>query len=95
MKNGTREESVIFSMQTFTVKLASGLAVFLAGLVIDWIHLDKTAAVQSQDTLVALRLWMTLPAVILLIIGIFVFRKYYRLDDAKMEQIKQQLGEHR
>jgi len=95
LKNGTREESVIFSMQTFTVKLASGLAVFLAGLVIDWIHLDKTAAVQSQDTLVALRLWMTLPAVILLIIGIFVFRKYYRLDDAKMEQIKQQLGEHR
>ena len=95
LKNGTREESVIFSMQTFTVKLASGLAVFLAGLVIDWIHLDKTAAVQSQDTLVALRLWMTVPAVILLIIGIFVFRKYYRLDDAKMEQIKQQLGEHR
>ena len=28
--NGTREESVIFSMQTFTVKLASGVAVFLA-----------------------------------------------------------------
>ena len=27
--NGTREESVIFSMQTFTVKLASGVAVFL------------------------------------------------------------------
>ena len=28
--NGTREESVIFSMQTFTVKLASGVAVFLS-----------------------------------------------------------------
>ena len=31
-------QSVIFSMQTFTVKLASGVAVFLAGLVVDWIH---------------------------------------------------------
>ena len=32
VKNKTREESVIFSMQTFTVKLASGLAIFLAGI---------------------------------------------------------------
>lgn len=95
LKNGTREESVIFSMQTFTVKLASGLAVFLAGLVIDWIHLDKNAVTQTTDTLVALRLWMTIPAVILLVIGIIVFRKCYRLDDAKMEEIKQQLGEKR
>lgn len=95
LKNGTREESVIFSMQTFTVKLASGLAVFLAGLVIDWIHLDKNAVTQTTDTLVALRLWMTIPAVILLVIGIIVFRKCYRLDDAKMEEIKQQLGENR
>lgn len=39
----TPEESVIFSMQTFTVKLASGVAVFLAGLVVDWIHLDTVS----------------------------------------------------
>ncbi len=95
LKNGSREESVIFSMQTFTVKLASGLAVFLAGLVIDWIHLDKTAVVQTEATLVSLRLWMTIPAVILLIVGIFVFKKCYRLDDAKMEEIKQKLGERK
>ena len=69
--NGTREESVIFSMQTFTVKLASGVAVFLAGLVVDLIHLDTAAAVQTQDTLDALRMWMTIPSVILLIVGIF------------------------
>lgn len=37
--NGTREESVIFSMQTFTVKLASGVGVFLAGIAIDSIGL--------------------------------------------------------
>lgn len=90
--NGTREESVIFSMQTFTVKLASGVAVFLAGLVVDWIHLDTAAAVQTQDTLDALRMWMTIPSVILLIVGIFVFKRFYKLDDARMEEIKSKLN---
>lgn len=90
--NGTREESVIFSMQTFTVKLASGVAVFLAGLIVDWIHLDTSATVQTQDTLDALRMWMTIPSVILLIVGIFVFKRFYKLDDARMEEIKSKLN---
>ena len=90
--NGTREESVIFSMQTFTVKLASGIAVFLAGLVVDWINLDTAAAVQTQDTLDALRMWMTFPSVILLIVGIFVFKRFYKLDDTRMEEIKSKLN---
>ena len=91
LKNGTREESVIFSMQTFTVKLASGLAVFLAGLVVDWIGLDTEAASQTQGTLDALRMWMTIPSVILLIIGIIVFKKFYKLDETKMKEIKSKL----
>lgn len=90
--NGTREESVIFSMQTFTVKLASGVAVFLAGLVVDLIHLDTAAAVQTQDTLDALRMWMTIPSVILLIVGIFIFKRFYKLDDTRMEEIKSKLN---
>ena len=32
LKTGRREESVIFSMQTFVVKAASGVAVFLTGI---------------------------------------------------------------
>jgi melibiose permease len=91
VKNGTRDESVIFSMQTFTVKLASGIAVFLAGLVVDWIHLDTEAEVQTFATLQGLRMWMTIPSVLLLIIGIIVFKKCYKLNDERMEEIKHQL----
>lgn len=91
-KNGSRDESVIFSMQTFTVKLASGLAVFLAGLIIDWIHLDVEALTQSEATLSGLRLWMTIPSICLLIVGIIVYRKFYKLNDQKMAEISQALG---
>lgn len=86
-KNGTRDESVIFSMQTFTVKLASGLAVFIAGYVIKWINLDTQISVQSKATITGLRLWMTIPSILLLVIGIFVYKKYYILDESKMEEI--------
>ncbi len=91
VKNGRREESVIFSMQTFTVKLASGLAVFIAGLVIDWISLDQAAAAQTAETLTGLRISMTIPSVILLIIGMLIFRKFYKLDDDKMDEITAKL----
>ena len=40
IKTGRREESVIFSMQTFVVKAASGLAVFMTGIGLDCIHLN-------------------------------------------------------
>lgn len=92
VKNGTREESVIFSMQTFTVKLASGLAIFLAGIIVDVIKLDKNAIVQSQSTLNGLRMWMTIPSVILLIIGIIIFKKFYKLNEQKMNEIKTKLN---
>lgn len=90
-KNGSREESVIFSMQTFTVKLASGLAVFVAGYVIKWINLDVSASTQSASTIIGLRMWMTIPSIILLIIGIFVYRKFYILDENKMAEITEKI----
>ena len=93
MKNGTREESVIFSMQTFTVKLASGVAAFLSGCAIDWIGLKtEGTAAQSAGTIAGLHMWMTVPPIILLIIAFFVFRKKYMLNDKKMAEIEAKIG---
>ena len=93
-KNGSRDESVIFSMQTFTVKLASGLAVFVAGYVIKWINLDTKAQVQSSATIEGLRLWMTIPSILLLVIGIFIYKKFYILDENKMNEITNKLKQN-
>ena len=87
-KNGTREESVIFSMQTFTVKLASGLAAFISGVGIDMIGLKTSAAVQSAAALNGLRLLVTVPSAILLVVAFFVFKKFYKLDDAMMAEVQ-------
>ena len=92
LKNGRREESVIFSMQTFTVKLASGIAIFIAGIAIKVVALDPQAASQTISTLNGLRIFMTIPSAIILVIALIVFRKFYRLDDQKMEEISAQLA---
>ncbi|MFR8332306.1 MAG: MFS transporter [Oscillospiraceae bacterium] len=59
MKNGSRNESVIFSMQTFVVKLASAVSVLVAGVGLDVIRLDNTLPVQTPETLFGLRFIMT------------------------------------
>ena len=91
LKNGTREESVIFSMQTFTVKLAAGIGVFIAGLVIDFVGLDPQAAAQTEGALNGLRVFMTVPSAVILVVAYLVFIKYYRLNDAKMDEILTEL----
>ena len=81
LKNNRRDESVIFSMQTFVVKLASGLAAFVASLVIQFANLsrDENAAVQIADmtSRMKLRFSMTIIPIICLAIGVIVFKKDY------------------
>lgn len=87
LKNGSREESVIFSMQTFTVKLAAGIGVFVAGVVIDMVGIDAQATSQTASALSGLRVAMTIPSAIILVIAYLIFRKYYKLDDGRMAEV--------
>ena len=97
LKTGRREESVIFSMQTFVVKAASGVAVFLTGIGLDLIGLagntDETGpvAVQSAGTLLGLRLMMTVLPMIVLAAAFVLFRKKFILTDQRVEEIGHQL----
>ncbi len=91
VKNGTREESVIFSMQTFTVKLASGIAVFLAGIIVKQTGLVLDAAAQTSSALMSLRLFMTVPSIVLLVAASVIFAKFYKLSEEKMKEISEAL----
>ena len=87
LKSGHREESVIFSMQTFVVKAASGVAVFITGVGLDLIGLvgnaDEEGPIveQSAQTLLGLRLIMTILPMVLLAAAILFFRKKFVLTD--------------
>ena len=102
LKNNRRDESVIFSMQTFVVKLASGVAAFIASVCLSINHLkneEVTEAAKSIDfslqveesSRVGLRMTMTILPVIGLFAAVFYFKKKFILDEKKMEEITDML----
>lgn len=99
LKNHRRDESVIFSMQTFVVKLASGLAALIASIVLSVFHISsKEAAVGTAiaaQSRMGLRLSMTILPMVVLIIGLIVFKKHYILTDEKLEEITEEIKKRR
>ena len=97
LKTGRREESVIFSMQTFVVKAASGASVFVTGIGLDLIGLvgntEETGPIaqQSASTLLGLRLMMSAIPMLILIIAAIFFRKKFTLTDERAAKISQKL----
>lgn len=90
-KNGQRNESVIFSLQTFVVKLASAFSVFIAGIGLDLIKLDEKAVKQSTSTILGLRFIMIVIPIIGLLCSIIYFSRKYKLDEAKLQEISADL----
>ena len=103
LKNRRRDESVIFSMQTFVVKLASGVAALVASICLSINHLQSGTEVSEADKLVdwslnvaqssktGLRMTMTIIPIIGLVIAFFWFKKRYILTDEKVESIAKEV----
>ncbi|MBP3819484.1 MAG: MFS transporter, partial [Butyrivibrio sp.] len=101
LKNKRRDESVIFSMQTFVVKLASGISALIASLALQILALsqdveetaekiDYSLGVEAAQKM-GLRMTMTLIPIAGLIFAIFWFKKKYILTDEKLQEISVEL----
>ena len=99
LKNNRRDESVIFSMQTFVVKLASGVAALIASVCLSVFNLsDDTEAVVenvASSSVVGLRMTMTIIPIMGLLIAAVYFKKKFMLTEKKVEEISAQLKERR
>ena len=102
LKNGRRDESVIFSMQTFVVKLASGIAIFVASVCLSVNRLSNSDTTEAEQVIdfakdvsasakLGLRMTMTILPVIGLFIAIAIFAKKFILTEEKVQEIAEQL----
>lgn len=94
LKNKRRDESVIFSMQTFVVKLASGISALIASLVLTVCQISSDETVEatvSGSSRIGLRMSMTIIPIFVLIIAVIIFRRHYILTDEKLNEIKKEL----
>ena len=88
-------------MQTFVVKLASGIAAFAASICLQLTNLqggtadtsekiDYSLAVSASSKL-GLRMTMALVPVAGLVVAVLIFRKKYILTDTKLAEISKKL----
>ena len=96
------DESVIFSMQTFVVKLASCIAAFAASICLQINSLSDAATTEADKVIdfsaavpdsakIGLRMTMTIIPIIGLFIAILWFKKKFILTDEKVEEISDQV----
>ncbi len=101
LKNDRRDESVIFSMQTFVVKLASGVAALIASVCLSVCNLsDDTSNVAAtvnaaESSIFGLRMTMTVIPIAGLLVAVFLFHRKYILTEKKVEEIAEQIRNKR
>lgn len=92
LKNNRRDESVIFSMQTFVVKLASGVAAMIVSVCLNMCNLSQDIdSAASGSSLMGLRITMTIFPIIGLFIATLYFKKKYILTEEKIVEIEDAL----
>lgn len=95
LKNNRRDESVIFSMQTFVVKLSSGVAAFIASICLQICNLSKDTEavvdVSGGSSVMGLRITMTVLPIIGLLIALLYFKLKYLLTEEKITEIENTL----
>lgn len=99
-KNNRRDESVIFSMQTFVVKLASGVAALAASVCLTLCNLSQDTAVgeaveAAESSVVILRMTMTVLPIAGLLIAVFYFHRRYLLTEQRVEEIAAEIKNRR
>ena len=80
-KLGTRNESIVFSTQTFVVKFAGAFSGFMAAAGLDIIGFVPNAQ-QSEGTMMGMRVIMILLPAVLSVLCLVVYKRGYRLNDA-------------
>lgn len=83
-------------MQTFVVKLGSGIAALIASLTLSINHIQKNetgTVVLTRAATNGLRISMTLIPLAFLVIALLIFAKKYFLNRAKLQEINEALDE--
>ena len=91
-KLGSRNESIIFSAQTLLVKLASALSGWLIGVGLSLIGYVAGAAVQSNITIIGIRVIMTIIPSIVALVMYVIYKYKYKINGSFHDEILQVIG---
>ena len=93
-KLGYRSESIVFSMQTFMVKVAMAVSGMVIGLGLAAFGFTANQP-QSPTALAGISILMFAFPSLLIVLSLFVYVKYFKLNGTYFVEIRQQLNERR
>lgn len=94
-KLGKRNDSVTFSLQPFINKMGGAVASGIVGaiVIISGMQEAKTAADMTQQGLLILKMAMMAFPLICIVVGFFIYRSKYILDEKMFNKIVEELNE--
>ena len=93
-KFGSRNESVIFSVQTLLVKSASAVSGWLIGIGLSLVGYVANVQ-QTASAIMGIRSLMIIFPMLLSAMGYVIYKKYYKLNDEYYDEIIEKLAEKR
>lgn len=93
-KFGTRNESVIFSVQTLLVKIAAAVSGLLTGVGLSIAGYVPNIP-QSESTLNGIRFLMIAIPIILVMMSLFIYKKFFKINGAYHDEILKTLENRR
>ena len=93
VRNGTRQESFYVGIRALFAKVSIIIQAVTFGLIHIFMGFEPGLATQSPRAIIGLRIQLTIIPIILLLIGVAIFWKFYDLTPEKKEGIKKKLKE--
>ena len=90
-KLGTRNESILFSTQTFVVKLAGALSGFISGAGLSCIGFVADA-VQSPAAVLGIRVIMGGIPILFSLLYLVIYWRFYRLNGSRLQEVRAALA---
>ena len=87
-KNKIASPGIVYSVNMFVIKMAGGLGAYFVGFILSLFSFDAEAAVQTPETLFALRQAMLYVTIILCVIGILLTFGCRKIDKARMKIVQ-------
>lgn len=93
-KNKRRATGLFFSATTFAQKLGGGIATGLAGWLLTMANYDGDAIIQTDESIITLRLLFSIiPGALYLVTAVLLF--WYKLSDKQLDEIRVELDARR
>ncbi len=90
LETGISPAGIYYGALTLFYKLSQAIAIFILGMVLDWVNFNPEVLVQAESTAITLGLILSVGSLISFLLALFVYSKY-SLNKDKIEKVHAQI----